>query len=62
MAAQDNEQGLTYDEVLRKKEEEEKKRRAASSKYQQDAVYWEEMTEDVQEREEAEVKADIEEF
>ena len=62
MAAQDNEQGLTYDEVLRKKEEEEKKRRVASAKYQQDAVYWEEMTEDVQEREEAEVKADIEEF
>ncbi len=62
MAEQDNEKNLTVEELLRKKEEEERKRRAADVKFKQDAIYWEEFSEDVQERNEAIVNEKIENF
>ena len=62
MAGQDNEKNLTVEELLRKKEEEERKRRAEEVKFKQDAIYWEEFTEDVVEHNEAVQKERIEEF
>ena len=60
--AADNEKELTVEELLRKKEEEERMRRAEEVKFKQDAIYWEEFTEDVVEQNEAAAKERIEKF